>query len=137
MLPCVATTVAWTPNPEKRIKSKWLLGLAPVCKGPYGPEPGPGPNPDWAPTRPGLGLYSHIVFFCKTSDFVKVCFSDKLYLSCEVYPNASISGSSHADQNLSSRKVYILWICLYCFSCLSNLSHRATGPQGSLGNPIF
>ena len=21
--------------------------------GPYGPQPGPGPNPDWAPTRPG------------------------------------------------------------------------------------
>ena len=22
-------------------------------KGPYGPQPGPGPNPYWAPTRPG------------------------------------------------------------------------------------
>ena len=21
--------------------------------GPYGPQPGPGPNPAWAPTRPG------------------------------------------------------------------------------------
>ena len=21
--------------------------------GPYGPQPGPGPKPDWAPTRPG------------------------------------------------------------------------------------
>ena len=24
--------------------------------GPYGPQPGPGPNPDWASTRPAYGV---------------------------------------------------------------------------------
>ena len=31
-----------------------LVGPIRVHMGPYGPQPGPGPNPDWAPTRPGV-----------------------------------------------------------------------------------
>ena len=31
-------------------------------KGPYGPQPGPGPNPDWAPTRARVGSTT---FSCK------------------------------------------------------------------------
>ena len=54
----------WTRNVPNWTKSPDLVMSGPVQKdpygpirahvGPYGPQPGPGPNPDWAPTRTGL-----------------------------------------------------------------------------------
>ena len=50
----------WTRNVPNWTKSPDLVMSGPVQEdpygphmGPYGPQPGPGPNPDWAPTRPG------------------------------------------------------------------------------------
>ena len=62
------TSIYFVKNPSlnpKRAKldQKSEIGHVRTCQdvsrsthqGPYGPQPGPGPNPDWAPTRPGPG----------------------------------------------------------------------------------
>ena len=41
-------------------------------KGPYGPQPGPGPNPDWAPTRPQLLQLSSGSFLFNSSSLANV-----------------------------------------------------------------
>ena len=38
-------------------------------KGPYGPQPGPGPNPDWAPTRTGAPNEGHLVPYGPLIDY--------------------------------------------------------------------
>ena len=73
----------WTWNVPNWTKSRDLnmSGPAKTClggpirahMGPYGPQPGPGPNPDWAPTRPGNPSLLCKIGYVKFAPFVFTC----------------------------------------------------------------